>query len=161
MKTRFASLALVALVFVGVAGMTACEPVASTGASSATRAKVVADARSLIGQPYVTGGETRAEGGFDCSGLTYYAWKQAGATLPRSSSAQYSWATKIRKADLRPGDLVFYSSSGSTGSVSHVALYSGNGKIIQAHKPGVAASEDDLATWWTGHLVGYGRVKSS
>ena len=45
--------------------------------------------------------------------------------------------------------------------MSHVALYAGNGKIIQAHKPGVRLSEDDMATWWTGHLVGYGRVPAS
>ena len=54
--------------------------------------------------------------------------------------------------------MVFYSSAGTTGSISHVALYAGNGKIVQAHKPGVALSEDDLETWWKGHLVGYGRV---
>jgi cell wall-associated NlpC family hydrolase len=158
-KTRFASLALLALVVVGAASITACEPLPLT-ADAATRNQVVADARSLIGQPYVTGGETRAEGGFDCSGLAYYSWHHhAGVVLPRSSAAQYAGTTRITKADLLPGDLVFYSSSGSSGTVSHVAVYAGDGKIIQAHKPGVVASEDDLATWWTGHLVGYGRVK--
>ena len=157
MKTRFASLALAALVVVGVAATTACEPVANAQATK--RAMVVADARSLIGQPYKSGGETRAEGGFDCSGLTYYAWHhRAGVTLPRTSSAQYSGTKRITKAQLLPGDLVFYSSAGSTGSISHVAVYAGNGKIIQAHKPGVPASEDDLDTWWTDHRVGYGRV---
>jgi cell wall-associated NlpC family hydrolase len=148
-KTRLASFALVALVLVGAGSLSACTP----------QLTAVQAAREQIGQPYVNGGESRAEGGFDCSGLTYYAWKQAGVTLPRSSSAQYAGTTRIKKADLQPGDLVFYSSSGSTGSVSHVAIYAGDGKIVQAHKPGVPASEDDLATWWTGHLVGYGRVK--
>lgn len=145
---RFATVALVGLVLVGAAGLSACTP----------EITVVQAARDQIGMPYKSGGESPAEGGFDCSGLTYYAWKQAGVTLPRSSSAQYAGATKIKKADLKPGDLVFYSSSGTSGSVSHVALYVGDGKIVQAHKPGVPLSEDDLATWWTGHLVGYGRV---
>ena len=145
---RLAPLALAAFVLVGAAGLSACTP----------QMTVVQAARDQIGMPYVSGGESPSEGGFDCSGLTYYAWKQAGVTLPRSSSAQYSWAQKITKADLQPGDLVFYSASGSTGSISHVALYAGDGKIVQAHKPGVRLSEDDLATWWTGHLVGYGRV---
>lgn len=148
---RFASLALVGLVLVGAAGLSACTP----------QNTVVGAARDQIGMPYVSGGESPAEGGFDCSGLTYYAWKQVGVTLPRSSSAQYTWAQKITKAELKPGDLVFYSSSGSTGSISHVALYVGGGKIVQAHKPGVKLSEDDLATWWNGHLVGYGRVPAS
>ena len=73
----------------------------------------------------------------------------------------YSGIVALKKADLKPGDLVFYSSSGSTGSITHVALYAGNGKIIQARKPGVALSENDLATWWTSNLVGYGRVPAS
>ena len=145
---RSAPLLLTALVLVGAAGLSACTP----------EATVVSAAREQIGMPYVSGGESPAEGGFDCSGLTYYAWKQVGVTLPRSSSAQWSWVQRIKKADLRPGDLVFYSASGPSGSVSHVALYAGDGKIVQAHKPGVRLSEDDLATWWTGHLVGYGRV---
>mgnify|MGYP001481645781 FL=1 len=148
MKTRFASLALVAVVLVGAGSLSACTP----------QITAVQAAREQIGQPYVNGGESPSEGGFDCSGLTYYAWKQAGVTLPRSSSAQYSWATKIKRADLQPGDLVFYA-AGST--VSHVALYAGNGKIIQARKPGIPAGEYDLATWWTSNLVGYGRVPAS
>ena len=148
MKTRLASLAVVALVLVGAGSLSACTP----------QITAVQAAREQIGQPYVNGGESPSEGGFDCSGLTYYAWKQAGVTLPRSSSAQYSWATKIKRADLKPGDLVFYA-AGST--VSHVALYAGNGKIIQARKPGIPAGEYDLATWWTSNLVGYGRVPAS
>lgn len=145
---RFAAIALSGLILVGAASLSACTP----------QITVVQAARDQIGMPYRNGGESPAEGGFDCSGLTYFAWREAGVTLPRSSSAQYTWAQKIKKADLQPGDLVFYSSSGSTGSISHVALYAGDGKIIQAHKPGVPLSEDDLATWWSGHLVGYGRV---
>jgi len=175
---RTATFALTIFATVGAMALSACQPVpvpARVGSgldnttttttvpvnipANAKGAAAVAAARTQIGQPYRSGGESRAEGGFDCSGLTYFAWKSAGVTLPRSSTAQYAGTTRITKADLQPGDLVFYSSSGTRGSVSHVALYSGNGKIIQAHKPGVKLSEDDLATWWKGHLVGYGRVK--
>lgn len=152
MRTRrFAPLALTALVLIGTAGLSACTP----------ETTVVNAAREQIGMPYKSGGDAPSDGGFDCSGLTSYAWKQAGVTLPRTSSAQWSWVTKIKKADLKPGDLVFYSSSGAGGSVSHVALYAGNGKIVHARKPGVALREDDLATFWTGNLVGYGRVPAS
>ena len=149
MRTRrFAPLALTALVLIGAAGLSACTP----------QQTVVDAAREQIGMPYVSGGESPAEGGFDCSGLTYYAWKQVGVTLPRSSSAQWAWVDRIKKSELKPGDLVFYSAYGAGGSVTHVALYAGDGKIIQAHKPGVRLSEDSLATWWTSNLVGYGRV---
>lgn len=119
----------------------------------------VAAARTQLGQPYKSGGESRAEGGFDCSGLTYFAWKSAGVTVPRSSTAQYAGTTRIKKADLVPGDLVFYSSSGPRGRVSHVALYAGDDVIVQARRPGVALREDKLSTYWTKNLVGYGRVK--
>lgn len=119
----------------------------------------VAAARTVLGQPYRSGGESVAEGGFDCSGLTYFAWNKAGVVLPRSSTGQYAGTTRITKAALRPGDLVFYSASGPRGRVSHVALYAGNGKLIQARRPGVNLRQDDLATYWKGHLVGYGRVK--
>ena len=119
----------------------------------------MAAARTQLGQPYKSGGESRAEGGFDCSGLTYFAWKSAGVVLPRSSAAQYAGTTRIKKADLAPGDLVFYSASGPRGRVSHVALYAGDDTIIQARKPGIALREDKLSTYWTKNLVGYGRVK--
>ncbi len=156
MKTRrVLPLALAALTLMAAAGLAACTPV-DPGA------KAVAAARTQIGQPYVSGGESREEGGFDCSGLTTYAWTQAGATaIPRTSQGQYTWSKRITKADLRAGDLVFYSSGGPTGTVSHVALYSGEGTIIQARKPGVPVSEDDLDTYWTSNLVGYGRVPAS
>lgn len=143
---------LIALVgLVAAAGLSACTP--AQGA--------IAAARSQIGMPYVRGGDSPSEGGFDCSGLTSYAWKQAGVTLPRTSSAQYAWTERITKAELQPGDLVFYSSSRSTSSISHVALYAGDGKIIQARRPGVPLSEDDLDTYWVSNRVGYGRIPAS
>lgn len=152
MRTRrFAPLALSVLVLLGAAGLSACTP----------ESTVVSAAREQIGMPYVSGGDSPADGGFDCSGLTSYAWKQVGVTLPRSSSAQWAWVTKIKKADLEPGDLVFYSASGPGGSVTHVALYAGDGKIVHARKPGISLREDSLATFWTGNLVGYGRVPAS
>ena len=155
MKTRrTVPIALAALLMVAAAGLAACMPI-DRGATA------VEAAREQIGQPYVSGGESRAEGGFDCSGLTYYAWKQAGVTLPRTSAAQYTWSKRISKASLQPGDFVFYSSTGSTGTVNHVALYSGDGKIIQAHKPGTPIDEVKLDGYWTDHLVGYGRVPAS
>lgn len=153
---RKLALALVPLVIAVAAGMSACTP-ATPGGQTAVNA-----ARTQIGQPYVSGGESRAEGGFDCSGLTLWAWQQAKVTgMPRTASGQYAWAQRITKAELAPGDLVFYSSAGPTGTVSHVALYSGQGTIIQAHKTGTRLGEDQLEGYWAGHLVGYGRVPAS
>lgn len=153
MKTsRAALLALSALLLVTSVGLTGCAPTAGTKAASV--------AREQLGGSYVSGGDAPSEG-FDCSGLTSYAWSQAGYSLPRRAIDQYQATTRVAKADLQAGDLVFYSSGGTGGTVSHVAIYVGNGKIVQARKPGVRISEDSLATFWTGNLVGYGRVKPS
>lgn len=150
LKRRIAPLALASLVLVAASSLTACTP----------QRTVVEAARAQIGAPYRSGGSTPASG-FDCSGLTSYAWKQVGVTLPRSSAEQWAWVTKIKRADLEPGDLVFYSSSGPRGRISHVALYAGGDTIIHARRPGIALREDQLSTWWTQNLVGYGRVPAS
>lgn len=125
---------------------------------AAVRAAVVELARDQIGTPYRAGGMTPGKA-FDCSGLTTWAWKQAGVTLPRTSATQYAATDRIKVTELLPGDLVFYSSAGPRGRVSHVALYAGKGKIVHARRPGVPLREDSLDTYWTKNLVGYGRVE--
>lgn len=100
--------------------------------SSGARAIILAAARSQIGVPYVWGAE--AEGSaFDCSGLTKYAYGKAGFTLPHQSQQQYNMVKKITQAEAQPGDLVFW---GAPSGVYHVAIYAGNGKIIEAPLPG-------------------------
>lgn len=79
--------------------------------------------------PYVWGGDSPS-GGFDCSGLTMMAWKQAGVSLPHLASAQYSGGTHVSMSSIRPGDLVFRSSLG------HVGIYIGNGLMIHAPHTG-------------------------
>jgi peptidoglycan DL-endopeptidase CwlO len=90
-------------------------------------------ALSRRGDPYVWGGA--APGGFDCSGLTSWAYRQAGVTLPRSSRAQYGMGKSVSKDALEPGDLLFY--GGSASSIHHVAMYIGNGMIVHASTSGV------------------------
>ena len=156
MKTRRPLLAalFLPLMVLAAMSMSACTP-ATPGGQTAVDA-----ARTQIGKAYVYGGASPAVG-FDCSGLTLWAWQQAGVrNMPRSSADQHRWATPITKAELLPGDLVFYSSGGPRGTVSHVALYSGQNTLIQARKPGVKLSEDP-ASFWADHLVGYGRVPAS
>lgn len=145
-QRRAATVALVSLLLVAVAGLAACEPVA------APRQTAVAQAKAQVGTPYRSGGA--APGGFDCSGLTSWAWKQAGVTLPRTAAAQYNGTARITKAQLQPGDLVFYS-SGST--ISHVSMYIGDGKIVQARKTGYPV-EIQSVDWWSSNRVGYGRI---
>jgi cell wall-associated NlpC family hydrolase len=90
--------------------------------------------------------------GFDCSGLTQYAYAQAGISIPRNSRAQYSALPKVSSNDLRPGDLVFWATDPSNPStIHHVAMYLGNGRVVQAPESGDVVKES--AMWWT-HYAG-------
>jgi cell wall-associated NlpC family hydrolase len=82
-------------------------------------------ARSRLGQPYQWG--AGGPDSFDCSGLTSWAWSQAGVGIPRSSGAQYAGLPKVDRANLRPGDLLFFGSP-----IHHVGIYAGGGEMIEA-----------------------------
>lgn len=106
-------------------------PPASSGADAA-----IAWAHTRIGLPYLWGGT--GPNGYDCSGLTQGAWRAGGVTLNRTSRDQYRQVTKISYNDLQPGDLVFWGTNpNDASSVYHVALYIGNGQILEAPRPGV------------------------
>lgn len=95
---------------------------------SDVRASVVSYALQFVGNRYVWGG-TSLEKGIDCSGFTMRILGKYGISLPHSSRAQPSYGTKISASEAKPGDLFFY---GSGRSISHVAIYIGNGQIVHA-----------------------------
>jgi cell wall-associated NlpC family hydrolase len=86
----------------------------------------VGAAMSMLGQPYVSGGQ--APGGFDCSGLVKWAYGQAGVSLPGGSYNQIGYGSAVSFDSLAPGDLVFY----GPGGAQHVAIYIGGGQVVQA-----------------------------
>ena len=85
-------------------------------------------ALSQVGKSYVYG--TSGPNTFDCSGLTMAAWGAAGVGLSHNSAAQFNEGTRISESELQPGDLVFY-----YGGISHVGIYIGDGKIVNAQNP--------------------------
>ena len=95
-----------------------------TGAAAAVSA-----AQSVLGAPYVFG--AAGPSSFDCSGLTSWAWAQAGVYIPHSASAQYSSLPRVPLSQVQPGDIIYYGNFGP-----HVALYIGGGSIIHARHPG-------------------------
>ena len=95
---------------------------------SDVRASVVSYALQFVGNRYVWGG-TSLENGIDCSGFTMRILGKYGISFPHSSKAQPSYGTKISASEAKPGDLFFY---GSGRSISHVAIYIGNGQIVHA-----------------------------
>ncbi len=90
---------------------------------------VVDQAQDFVGTPYRTGGSSSR--GMDCSGLVYSVYRSFGIAIPRTSRDQSRFGGKVNKSQLRPGDLVFFDTSGGRG-VSHVGIYTGRGEFIHA-----------------------------
>ena len=99
--------------------------------------KALAAARSAIGAPYVYG--ANGPSAFDCSGLTSWAYRQAGVEIPRTSQAQAAAGKQVSLDALQPGDIIVYYSG-----ASHVGIYTGNGTIIDALNSGVPVQERPL-----------------
>ncbi len=95
---------------------------------SDVRVSLVQYACQFVGNPYVWGG-TSLTNGADCSGFVLAIYAKYGISLPHSSAAQAGYGTRISASDAQPGDLFFY---GSGSSISHVAIYIGNGQIVHA-----------------------------
>ena len=86
--------------------------------------------------------------GFDCSGLTQYAYAQAGISIPRNSRAQYAALPKVASNELRPGDLVFWATDPSDPeTIHHVAIYLGDNKVVQAPQSGDVVKVSTM--WWS------------
>ena len=119
------------------------------------RQRIVEAAESQIGWPYVWGGESEVEGGFDCSGLVDYAFAAAGRALPGRPTAEVLWmmAQPIGRGMLKPGDLVFLLDR--HGYAFHVGLYAGHGRVVvAAHRGAPVAMQPLDGTPW----VAYGRL---
>ncbi|WP_370421469.1 NlpC/P60 family protein [Streptomyces sp. QH1-20] len=100
--------------------------------------KAVRYAFQQVGKPYVWGAS--GPDSFDCSGLTSQAWAHAGGSIPRTSQEQWKSLPRVPLNELRPGDLVLY-----FGGATHVALYIGNGQVIQAPRPGAYVKVSPIA----------------
>jgi peptidoglycan DL-endopeptidase CwlO len=126
-------------------------PISATASSAAPAA--VQAAMSRVGDPYVSAGDT--PGGFDCSGLTMWAYKQAGVTLPHSSFSQYKMGAAVDQDSIQAGDLVFFDSAGP--GASDVGIATGPDTVVSATTHGVMehAIFDD---YWGGHYVGARRL---
>lgn len=94
------------------------------------RQQIVEYAKTLIGIKYVYGGESKK--GFDCSGFVKYVYNHFDIDITRKSSDQAKGGKAVKKADLQPGDLVFFDTDGGLNNITHVGIYIGDGKFIHA-----------------------------
>jgi len=118
---------------------------------------VLMRAISLVGTPYRYGGNT-PEGGFDCSGLVNYVFRDMlDLRLPRTSRELFAWqGPRIRPEQLATGDLVFF---GSGGTVTHVGIYVGEGRFVHAPSTGGTVRLDHLdGSYWRNNYSGSRRV---
>ena len=108
---------------------------------------VVAQAEQFVGLPYLWAGTSAF--GFDCSGLTYSVYRQFGVTLARDAADQAAQGAPVSRADLRPGDLVFFAFG---GPIEHVGIYAGHGWMVDAPETGKAI---EVVPLWGGPLAPY------
>ncbi|MGD7046333.1 C40 family peptidase [Jeotgalibacillus proteolyticus] len=114
-------------------------------ASTDYKPKAISAAKSQLGVRYLWGGMSSK--GFDCSGLVNYAFAKAGKTLPRTSGEMYKKGTSVSLSSLKPGDLMFYATSGGK-KVTHVSIYIGNGEMIHsASNKGVSIASINNSYW--------------
>lgn len=122
--------------------------------------KIVAMAKQYLGCPYVYG--ATGPKAFDCSGFTYYLYKQMGYTINRTASTQLNGnGVSVSKSDLQLGDLVFFRDYGCSKSASHVGMYIGGGQFIHASssKSGACVRINNLSdSWYAARYAGAKRI---
>jgi len=133
----------------GLANLPARAPDGSAGTANDVLFRAIA----LVGTPYRWGGNT-PDGGFDCSGLVSYIYRNAaGLALPHSSRemSQLNGRQVRQMDDLVSGDLVFF---GNSGSISHVGVYVGKGRFVHAPNSGGTVRLDDIdGPYWRDHFA--------
>ena len=115
---------------------------------------VVDAARAQLGDGYAYGGT--GPSGFDCSGLTMYAFGKTGVALPHNSQAQATMGRAVDRGDIRPGDLVFFSTAGPGASL--VGIATGRTNVVSATSSGGVMEHSSTDAYWGGHYVGARRL---
>ena len=139
---------LLSLVLAGCAA--APESVAYSASSPKGAAdRAAASAQKMVGKPYRYGGTSPS--GFDCSGLIFFSYQQAGVSVPHSTAEQRRVTQRVKVAELKRGDLIFFDQRGRKNS--HVGIYLGERRFVHAPSSGKYVRNDSLDNpYWKKHL---------
>ncbi len=134
----------------GRARLTTAVETAAAVVTSSFGSRVAAEVQRFLGVPYVYGGSSPS--GFDCSGLVQYVFAQLGVGIPRDATDQYYAGRPVARANLQPGDVVFFDTE---GGISHDGIYIGNGEFVDAPAPGQFVEVDNLYNpYWEATFIG-------
>jgi murein DD-endopeptidase len=143
------SLAVLLLPF-ALAACASTPPSSSIGSTKPAADQAASLAAKMVGKPYKYGGASPS--GFDCSGLVYYSYKQAGVALPHNTAQQRAASRLVKVAELRRGDLLFFDQEGKKHG--HVGIYLGEGRFVHAPSSGKTVRSDALSNpYWKKHLT--------
>jgi len=131
-------------------------PLQSVSAAGTQQQDIVNLAKSYIGVPYLYGGTTPS--GFDCSGFIRFIYEKLGINLPRVSADQYNTGTKVSKAELQPGDLVFFEKTYNKAGITHSGVYIGNNEFISATSSKGIKIDSLSSSYWGPKYYGATRV---
>lgn len=140
------------------------QPVTASGSASRTKLDAaIADAMKQQGKTYVLGAKVDLKNGnpgaFDCSSLVQWAYGRQGISLPRLARQQYTATQRVDKANLQPGDLVFFQGTTGAPGITHVGIYIGNGKMVNAVSQGKGIQVQSInSNYWSSHYAGAGRA---
>lgn len=149
MKLLLCALAL-PLALIGCAGLPPPDLPAPGDARDAAAELAAGYAAKMVGKPYRYGGAAPSTG-FDCSGLILYSYREAGVAVPRRTEEQRLSSRPVARAELRPGDLVFFDHEGLKNS--HVGIYTGGGMFVHAPSTGKEVRRDRLdSPYWKQHI---------
>lgn len=118
--------------------------------------QIIQNGLKLRGAPYRFGAKVGSRY-YDCSLFTQKVYRDNGIYLPRDSRQQYNYVNKIKKSQVRKGDLVFYDTK-RDGRIDHVAIYMGNNKLLHTYKVGIGVTVSKVNNYWSSRYVGAGRV---